>query len=99
MKIKQELRQRDKDDFNAVGKYASNKYYVNQDKKDTAIMDRKGGARLLAEDLRQKEQHKYQTKMEERKAAAEKRMQELVKLDESKKKEKDDIKAGKAKLR
>ena len=39
------------------------------------------------------------TKLEERKAAAEKRMQELVKLDESKQKEKDDIKAGKAKLR
>ena len=53
----------------------------------------------MAEDLRQKEQHKYMTKLEERKAAAEKRMQELVKLDESKQKEKDDIKAGKAKLR
>lgn len=62
-------------------------------------MERKGGSRSLAEDLRQKEQHKYLTKLEERKAAAEKRMQDLVKLDESKKKEKDDIMAGKGKLR
>lgn len=38
MRIQRELRQKDKDDFNAVGKYASNKYYVNQDKKDNAIM-------------------------------------------------------------
>lgn len=61
-----------------MGKYASNKYYVNQDKKDNAIMERKGGARVLAEDLKQKEQHKYMSKLEQRKAAAEKRMQELV---------------------
>ena len=82
MKIKNELRQRDKDDFNLVGKYASNKYYVNQDKKDNAIMERKGGSRVLAEDLRQKEQHKYLNRLEERKSAAEKRVQDLVKLDE-----------------
>ena len=37
IRIQRELRQKDKDDFNAVGKYASNKYYVNQDKKDNAI--------------------------------------------------------------
>jgi len=39
------------------------------------------------------------TKLEERKAAAEARMNELAKLEETKQKAKDDVQAGKAKLR
>lgn len=58
----------------------------------------KGGSRSLAEDLRLKEQNKYMSKLEERKLAASKRMEELAMNELEKQKKKDDIKAKKASL-
>ena len=81
-----EQKQQDQDDFNAVGKHASNKYYINQDKKDSEKMALRGGARRVAEDLRQKDLDKYKLKQEQMKLAADKRRLELAEADESKQK-------------
>ena len=44
MRAKDEKKQ-DQEHFNSIGKNASNKYYINQDKKDQANMMLKGGSR------------------------------------------------------
>lgn len=63
------------------------------------MMERKGGARQLADDLRRKEQDKYQSKLEERKIAADRRMVEIAQNNESEQKKKEDIRAKKEALK
>ena len=85
--------------FNEFGKHASNKYYVNQDRKDNEKALMKGGSRKQAEDLRSKQEEDYKKKIELMRQAADKRKMELAEYDESEQKKKDDIKQKKADLK
>ena len=51
-KFKEETRKKDRELFNSVGKYSSDIYYVNEDKKVAAKKALLGGSRAVAEDLR-----------------------------------------------
>ena len=63
------------DYFNNVGKNASNKYYVNQDKKDQQKADARGGSRTVAEYLRAKNLDIHKQKYQARREAEEQRKQ------------------------
>ena len=88
----QDLKKQDMEYFNAVGKYASNKYYINQDNRDNQKAALKNGSRAVAEDLRQKDENRYKLKQEQMRAAAEARKEEWNKHLESEQRKKDDIK-------
>jgi hypothetical protein len=72
-----DLKKKDQEYFNDIGKDASNKYYVNQDKKDQQKIMLKGGSREVAENLRMKQDEKWKSRHEQMKEAADKRREEL----------------------
>jgi hypothetical protein len=87
------------DYFNTVGKNASNKYYVNQDKKDKQKADARGGSRKVAEDLRAKNVDTHKQKYQAMREAAEKRKQEMEEYEEAERKKKQEIVDKKVSLR
>lgn len=72
----------DKDYFNRFGVNSSDVYYINYDKKQKEIADRKGGARILANDLRVKHSESDVNKRSRMAKEAEERAKVLIQLEQ-----------------
>lgn len=72
----------DKDYFNRFGVNSSDVYYINYDKKQKEIADRKGGARILANDLRAKHSESDVNKRSRMAKEAEERAKVLIQLEQ-----------------
>lgn len=90
---------KEQEHFNQIGKFASNKYYINQDKKDKEQQLLKGGSRQVAEDLRAKDEKAHNMKKELMVQAAAKRKEEMAEYEDLMLKKKEEIRKKKADLR
>ena len=89
----------EKEYFNNVGKNASDKYYLNQDKKDAAMAKLKSTSKQVAEDLRQQQVEAQKERALKMQADADKRQCQLDALKTEEQKRKDEIKSRKDKLK